>query len=138
MSEPGPDDDDERPRRYVVVEAERIEKDKERAAIRLLQRNPDRAAQWLASLDLAIAELADFPGPRSHPKEEDASDRFGVEVRRMLYHGPSKRRSGTPYRVLFTIIEPPPGEDEGVIRVLRILHGASDPFSPPPGDEEST
>jgi hypothetical protein len=56
----------------------------------------------------------------------------------MLYHGPGKkRRSGTPYRVLFTVIEPAPGEDEGVIRVLRILHGAAEPFGPQPQANEN-
>ena len=139
MSEPGSGNDaNERPRRYIVVEAERIEKDKERAAMRLLRRNPDHAAQWLASLDLAIADLAGFPGPRSHAVDDLASNRFGLEVRRMLYYGLGKRRSGTPYRILFTVIEPAPGgESEGIIRVLRILHGASDPFGPEPGSEES-
>jgi hypothetical protein len=56
----------------------------------------------------------------------------------MLYYGPTGRRSGTPYRVLFTIIEPAPGENEGVVRVLRILHGASDPFGPEPDNQEPT
>ena len=124
--------------RYAVIRAERVEKDRDDAFLRLSSRDPIYAARWLAGLDHAIAELADFPGPRSHAIDDFASNRFGIEVRRMLYHGPGTRRSTrTPYRVLFTIIEPAPGEDEGIVRVLRILHGASDPFGPEPNSEES-
>jgi plasmid stabilization system protein ParE len=131
--------DDGPTRRYQVVRAERAEKDQDDA---FLRRNgllgPRVAAEWLKGLDNAIADLANFPGPRSHTIDDLASNRFGVEVRRMLYYGPTGRRSGTPYRVLFTIIEPAPGENEGVVRVLRILHGASDPFGPEPDNQEST
>ena len=131
--------DDEPSRRFEVIRAERAELDQDKAVLRWNRVLGPRAAnEWIAGLIKAIAALAEFPGPRSHPKDEDACDRFGIEVRRMLYYGPSKRRSGTPYRVLFTVIEPAPGgEHEGIIRVLRILHGASDPFGPEPGSEES-
>jgi plasmid stabilization system protein ParE len=130
-------DDDGPARRYQVVRSERAEKDLDDA---FLRRNgllgPRAAGEWLKELDYAIDDLANFPGPRSHAIDDFASNRFGLEVRRMLYHGPGKQhRSGTPYRVLFTIIEPAP--DEGIIRVLRILHGASEPFGPEPNDEES-
>ena len=54
----------------------------------------------------------------------------------MLYFGPTHRRSGTPYRILFTIVEPPEGEDEGVLRVLRILHGARLLVGEKPGEQE--
>jgi hypothetical protein len=61
----------------------------------------------LAGLRRAIDELPDFPGPRSHAIDERASARYGYEVRRMLYYGPTRRRTGTPYRVLFTMGAPP-------------------------------
>ena len=46
-----------------------------------------------------------------------------MEVRRALYFGPTRRRSGVPYRILFRILDPVQGEDEGVLQVLRVLHG---------------
>jgi len=134
--EVGPDEEEQKPR-YVVAEVERVDVDREAVFLRLLSRDPDYAARWLKSLNRAIARLADFPGPRAHAVDAAASARYGLEARRMLYHGPGKRRAATPYRVLFTVIEPAPGESEGIIRVLRILHGASDPFGPEPGSEES-
>lgn len=125
-------------RRYRIERTERAEMDQDDAFLRLNRLlGPRAAGDWLAGLVKAVAGLVEFPSPRSHAIDEAAGDRYGLEVRRMLYFGSRNRRSHTPYRVLFTIIEPAPGEDEGVVRVLRILHGASDPFSPQPGDEES-
>lgn len=65
--------------------------------------------------------------PRRHAVARE-NDLYGVEVRRMLYFGPSKRhrRSLTAYRVLFHVIEPTAEDAEGVVRVLHIWHGALD------------
>lgn len=45
----------------------------------------------------------------------------------MLYCGPTRRRSGMPIRVLFTLLPPapddPPETAETVIFLLRLLHG---------------
>jgi len=45
----------------------------------------------------------------------------------LLYYGPTRRRSGTPVRVLFTILPPapddPPEAAESVILLLRLLRG---------------
>jgi hypothetical protein len=38
---------------------------------------PEYAGRWLAGLVRAITELAEFPGPRSHPMLEEVSERFG-------------------------------------------------------------
>jgi plasmid stabilization system protein ParE len=92
--------------------------------------NPDYAFRWYTDLRRAIAGLANFPGPLAHARDEEASAYYGFEVRRMLYFGPGSRRSGTPYRVLFTILPPPPDEDETIIRVLRVLHGSQE-LAPP-------
>ena len=68
------------------------------------------------------------PASISHAREEEVSAYYGREVRRMLYYGPTKRRSGTPVRILFTILPPdpddPPETAESVIFLLRLLHGA--------------
>lgn len=123
---------------YRVEPTELAEAERDAVYLRLNRLfGPEYAARWLTGLMQAMNALGEFPGPRSHPRDEKTSERLRVGVRRMLYHGPGKRRSGTPYRVLFTINEPAPGENEGVVRVLRILHGAADPFSPEPADQES-
>lgn len=77
---------------------------------------------------MAVEDLTGFPGPLSHARDEDATDHYGREVRRLLYYGPTRKRSGTPVRILFTILPPdpaaPPEEAESVIFLLRLLHGA--------------
>ena len=75
---------------------------------------------WSAPLMVCPTSPARFRTPETRRQAPN----YGYEVRRMLYFGPDSRRSGTPYRVLFTILPPPPDEDEAIIRVLRILHGA--------------
>ena len=72
-----------------------------------------------------ISALSIFP--RSHEIAQE-NDLYDVEVRRLLYHGPSKRRGGATYRILFHVIEPVEGEDEGTVRVLHIWHGAKRPL----------
>ncbi len=120
-------------RRYAVFVTDRAEADAQNAALRLArQLGPDYVARWQSDLEKALAELAHFPGPRSHARDEEASALYGYEVRRLLYFGPStqpgqnrtRRGSGAAYRVLFTIMPPAPGESESLIRVLRVLHGA--------------
>lgn len=125
-----------RPRRYRIVESERVEADRESAFLRLLSYDTGYAARWLEDLNRIITDLPNFPGPRSHAVDAEATARFGSEVRRMLYFGPTRRRSGTPYRILFTVVEPPEGEDEGILRVLRILHGARPLAGEKPGEQE--
>lgn len=123
MNENG--DDTGSSRRYVVREEERVEADREAAFMRLLAFSPDYAARWLKGLLKAIAQLPEFPGPLSRPIDEQASARYGRQVRRMLYAGPGKRRAGrAAYRVLFTILPTASGE-EATILVLRLLHGAA-------------
>jgi hypothetical protein len=70
---------EERPPRYIVLRADRTEQDRDTAFLRFLRHDPAYAQRWLEGLDYAIAGLPNFPGPRSHPKEEEASDRLGVE-----------------------------------------------------------
>ena len=114
------------PRRYAVIETDQAQAERENAFLFLLPLvGPQFAQEWYDGLLLAIAELPQFPGPLSHARDEEASAHYGYEVRRMLYHGPSgKRRARTPYRVLFTLLPPAEGEDETIIRILRVLHGA--------------
>lgn len=118
---------------YAVFVTDRAEADVQNAALRIARLlGPDYAARWQSDLEQALAQLAHFPGPRSHARDEEASALYGYEVRRLLHFGPSarperdrpRRDSGTAYRVLFAILAPAPGESESLIRVLRVLHGA--------------
>lgn len=120
---------DESPRRYVVVESDRFEADRDRAILsvnRLL--GPKSAGEWAAGLSRTLSALPRFPGPLSHAQDEEASAFYGREVRRLLYYGPTRRRSGMPVRLLFTILPPDPAEPletaESVLFLLRLLHGA--------------
>ena len=116
------------PIRYVVVESDRFADDRDRAVLSFNSRQgPERATLWYKDLAQAINALTGFPGPLPHARDEDASDFYGREVRRLLYYGPTRKRSGTPVRILFTIIPPaadePPETAESVIFLLRLLRG---------------
>ena len=117
------------PTRYVVVESDPFEADRDRAILsvnRLL--GPRAAGEWAAGLSRALSALPGFPGPLSHARDEEASAFYGREVRRLLFYGPTRRRSGTPVRLLFAVLPPDPAEPpetaETVLFLLRLLHGA--------------
>ncbi len=113
---------------YAVVYSDPADADLERMSFYFAGRDPEYAVRWEAGLRQAVQELPDFPGPLSHVRDEEASAHYKREVRRMLYYGPTKRRTGTPVRVLFALLPPasddPPETAETVIFLLRLLHGA--------------
>jgi plasmid stabilization system protein ParE len=81
----------------------------------------DYADRWLEGLVRTVEALSYLPHRHPVARENDLSE---VEIRRMLYYGPTRRRqSGSTYRILFQIVEPE-GEGEGLVRVLHIWHGA--------------
>ena len=117
------------PPRYVIVESDRYADDRDRAILSSNGRlGPEEANTWYKRLLEAVNALIEFPGPLSHARDEDASDFYGREVRRMLYYGPTRKRTGMPVRVLFTVLPPaegePPETAEWVIFLLRLLRGA--------------
>ena len=119
-------DDNGNPPRYILVDGDRFEEDRNRAAFGANSFfDPARAERWEEGLERALQALTSFPGPLSHARDEEASAFYGCEVRRLLYHGPGHRRSKQPVRILFTLF--PPAEDdpdgETVISLLRLLHG---------------
>ncbi len=120
---------EESPRRFAIVESDPFDADRDRAIL-FFNRSlgPDRAQEWAVGLVRAIAALTGFPGPLSHARDEEASAFYGREVRRLLYYGPTRRRSGTPVRLLFTLLPPdpddPPEAAESVLFLLRLLRGA--------------
>lgn len=113
---------------YVIVTSDQADADRDRFYLYHLSRSPGFAQDWYAGLLKAVADLTEFPGPLSHARDEEASTRFGREVRRLLYYGPTRRRSGIPVRILFTVLPPapddPPETAESVILLLRLLHGS--------------
>ena len=113
---------------YAVVYSDPADADLERMSFQLNSRGPEYAAKWETGLRQAVQELSNFPGPLSHARDEEASVHYGREVRRMLYYGPTKRRTGSPVRILFTLLPPAPDDPsetaETVIFLLRLLHGA--------------
>ena len=127
MRQPNQEPPEDAPLRYVVRESGQYEVDRDAAFLRRLSQDPDFAGRWLKRLGEVVEELAGFPGPLSHAKDEAASVVFGREVRRLLYYGPTRRRSGVPTRLLFTLLPPagdePPETAETIILLLRLLHG---------------
>lgn len=88
--------------------------------------SPEYADRWHDGLTAQIDSLSLFPASHEVAPENDLCD---VKVRRLLYHGPTKRRRGGPsYRILFYIVEPVEGETGGLVRVLHVWHGAKRPL----------
>ena len=112
--------------KYAVILSDPADADRDRLYYGYLLRDPDYAQRWYAALAKVLADLTEFP--LSHARDEAASARYGREVRRLLYYGPTRRRSSTPVRILFTIFPPDPDDSpetaESVILLLRLLHGA--------------
>ena len=131
--------EDEEPR-YTLRESGQYEVDRDAAFLRRLSQDAEFAGRWLKRLGEVTENLREFPGPLSHAKDEAASALFGREVRRLLYYGPTRRRTSIPSRVLFTLLPPAPDEPpetaESVILLLRLVHGMQallpdDPEEPP-------
>ena len=121
------------PQRYVIVSSDRYDADRENYFLSLNGLlGPVYSGKWYDDLALTVNDLTGFPGPLSHARDEEASGLYGREVRRLLYYGPTRRRTGAPVRILFTLLPPAEGdpERESVIFLLRLLHG-SQALSPP-------
>ena len=118
--------DDVEPK-YEVLESEQAEADRNAIYLRLNPLvGPERASLIYQGLRLAMDELSKFPGPRANAVDFQATDLFRIEVRRALYSGPIRgRRIPTPYRILYTIIEPQ-SDSTGIVRILRVLHGSQE------------
>lgn len=121
---------DETPTTYEVILKDEAVAERDRFYFSLIGYDPKYAKVWFDRLEETIANLVTFPGPLSHAIDTEATENFGYEVRRLLYHGPSGRRVRTPYRVLYTILPNPNAAEPTTIVILRILHGSQQLMSP--------
>jgi len=125
--------DDEDEHRYAISFSERAEAERDAIQFNMTKRSPQYGGEWLRGLDNRVFGLAKFPGPLSHPRDEEASALFEMPIRRALYYGPTNRRGKSVWRVLFTLLPPAEPNRTEIMRVLRVLHGAQ-PLLPPPDD----
>ena len=96
---------EEPPGRFIIVESDRFDADRDRAILSVYRAiGPERANDWAVGLSRVLSALPGFPGPLSHARDEEASAFYGRKVRRLLYYGPTRRRSGTPVCLLFSIV----------------------------------
>ena len=109
---------------YEVIITEEAEEEQKEIFHYLFARSPDFAEVVREGLASAINSLADFPGPLAWAIDNEATDIYGFQVRRISYSGTRKSRLKTPYRILFTLIPPADTDDETVIRILRVLRGS--------------
>ena len=120
---------------YEVIPTERYEAERDATSFYLLRRNPLFAARWLETLVEFLQSLAVFPGPYAHVVDQAASRRYGRETHRALFYGPPNKRTGAAYRIYDTVEESDVGGQPGIIRVLRILHGAQQTLDAAAGEE---
>ena len=78
---------------------------------------PEQAFAWYTGLFVEALQLSTMPRRFERVRN---SDRYGGEVRRMLYG-----RGPVAYHLVYRIIEPAEDESEGVVRILHVYHGAS-------------
>lgn len=108
---------------WIIVRNEEVEIDIDNLASRVARlRGPDYAARWDEGLSLAMDSLADFPGPRSYPRNIPDSERRRAEVRMRLYGGPDKKSApSVACHIVFAVYDPRQGEEEGRVRVLAVV-----------------
>lgn len=95
-------------KRLAVVLAPSVQDQITAQMLHIAADSVDNALAWEDCLSLAIDQLGDVPG---HAVDEDASERLGYEVRKLVFEG--------TYVIHFRV-----DESMGVIRVLNFRHGA--------------
>lgn len=109
-------DADEQPKQYQVEYTDAAQEEIEKAYLWLSSlTSTEGATRWAEGLRVAIQGLSVFPHRFQRVPEYLDSER---DVRRLLYQ---------KYRVLYLVIEPEKNETHGVVRVLHVYHGASQP-----------
>lgn len=118
---------------YDVTFLDRADADIEAAFIHLREFVGDKKAEvWARGVYGAGFGLADFPGPLSHPIDEEMSVVTGRQVRRMLYQGGTRKKPiGAMYRVAFYIVNAQSQSERSGIFIMRVLHGAAESWPSP-------
>lgn len=120
-----PPEQDSEPIHYLVEWTEPALIEADAAYLRFSQyAGPENAILWYEGLFVTGETLSSLP--RANPIAPE-NGQYSVEVRRLLYYGPSKWRGGQVYRLLFYIIEPQQDESLGVVRIMHVWHGAKGP-----------
>ena len=83
----------------------------------------ERATAWVHELHSELLTLGDFPGPYRYAIYENAMERSGREVRRMLFRGPKRKPIPTVYRAFYLLTPPQSSEESGVIYIIRFVPG---------------
>lgn len=104
---------------YQLEVSEPAEAEIDNAYHYLLLRSPQAAGRLRNGFVAAISSLSQMPSRCPFAPENGRLDR---PIHQLLY-----RNGSTTYRILFIIIEPL-DDNPGLVRVLRVLHGAQQPL----------
>lgn len=104
---------------YQIEVSEPAEAEIDNAYHYLLLRSPQAATKLRNGFAKAIHSLSQVPSRCPFAPENGKLDR---PIRQLLY-----RNGSTTYRILFVVIEPI-DDNPGLVRVLRVLHGAQQPL----------
>ncbi len=98
---------------YTIELTETAEIDVDNIYLRYNRNIPDQVDRWHSGFTKSLSSLSLLPN-RCPIAREDA--RFnGITVRQLLFG---------KYRILFHVVEPYEGENEGRVRIMRVIHGS--------------
>ena len=109
---------------YRIELSEAAEAEAHAAYLWLSRLNPRFAGRWYNGLLKAIEDLALFP------RQWERAPEHGTGARRMLYG-----TGGSRFRVIFLVVEPEEEDEEGMVRILHVYHGAQRPSTQDDRDE---
>ena len=101
---------------YDILVSELAEADVEAIFDNLLLRSPNAAVRCREGLEDAFASLAEMP---KHCALAPDKKRVDPPMRQLIY-----RHGSTAYRILFSVFDAKEEDDAGIVRVLRVRHGA--------------
>lgn len=113
---------------WEVIESDRAKAERQKVADELVESHgKEFADRWTDGLLDAIYGLERMPGPRAWHRVEAEEERRRMEVRLLVYGGPGRRPArAVSYSILYSVHDPAPGESDGVVNILRIVHAASE------------
>lgn len=113
---------------WAVTETDRAIAERHQASRDIVDSHGKEFAQkWLAGLIAAIRGLGEIPGPRAWRRSEAEGERRRMEVRVRIYGGPGRKPSrAVSYCIVYSVHDPAPGETEGLVQILRVVHVATE------------